>query len=163
MNWTGGRLTRPGPSMEKAGQISGASAGGSGDRQTDSTPHSPWAEPTGTPNTCRKNSTFSHIKHAGMQQHCHNDILLYSFFLHRRTRSKNLGHHCAVVNFHRTITYLKSPKPADVHLGVLASQEYRLDPMTFANGTVHPPNDCYDNNLPSGVQVCLQTHFKNPF
>ena len=29
---------------------------------------------------------------------------------------------------------------------------YKLDETTFANGTVHPPNQCFHNNLPTGVQ-----------
>ena len=136
MNWTGGRLTRPGPSMGRVGPISGASAGGSGDRQTDSTPLSPWAEPTGTPNTCQKNSTFSHIKHAGMQQHCHNDILLDSFFLHRRTRSKNLGHHCAA-GVYILATFLESfPYPVVQNQEILPpkmAERFTCAPLDQAN------------------------------
>lgn len=39
---------------------------------------------------------------------------------------------------------------AEVHS--VASLVYKLDETTFANGTVHPPNQCFHNNLPSGVQ-----------
>ena len=51
----------------------------------------------------------------------------------------------------RSITYLRSDKPTEKHYG-LSTHEYQLDPMTFANGSVYPNNECYDNNLPTGVQ-----------
>ena len=32
-------------------------------------------------------------------------------------------------------------------------EKFDLDPANFANSSVSPENDCYNNNIPSGVQV----------
>ena len=49
------------------------------------------------------------------------------------------------------MTYLKAETPSPDHFG-LPVHEYELDPKTFANGTVHEPNSCFQNNIPSGLQ-----------
>jgi len=51
----------------------------------------------------------------------------------------------------RHMTYLKAETPSPDHFG-LPVHEYELDPKTFANGTVHEPNSCFQNNIPSGLQ-----------
>ena len=49
------------------------------------------------------------------------------------------------------MTYMKAETPSPDHFG-LPVHKYELDPMTFANGTVHEPNSCFQNNIPSGLQ-----------
>ena len=51
----------------------------------------------------------------------------------------------------RLMTYLKTDDPTSYHHG-LPSLRYELDPMTFANGSVHEDNSCFENNLPTGLQ-----------
>jgi len=50
----------------------------------------------------------------------------------------------------RSMTYLRTDQKS-YHHG-LASLKYNLDTNTFANGTTHEPNVCFENNLPSGLQ-----------
>ena len=51
----------------------------------------------------------------------------------------------------RSMTYLKADESLPDYHG-LQHQEYQLDPRTFANGSEHETNSCFENNLPSGVQ-----------
>jgi len=50
----------------------------------------------------------------------------------------------------RSMQYTKSGRVVD-HFG-MATVEYEMDVRNFANGTTYPPNACYNNNLPSGLQ-----------
>ncbi len=49
----------------------------------------------------------------------------------------------------RTLTYHYFGQNEDVH--GIPGKIYELPTTTFANGSVYPPNSCFDNNLPSGL------------
>ena len=49
----------------------------------------------------------------------------------------------------RSLTYQSTGQIK--HINQIPGKVYELPTTTFANGTVHPPNQCFENNLPSGV------------
>ena len=59
----------------------------------------------------------------------------------------------------RTLTFIYK---GDTAVHGLKGRVYELDELTFANGTIHPPNECFHNNLPSGLQNNTRCKMKSP-